>query len=88
MITGFDPLRQKKDKTFGDYYGDPGKSYFNLGANLRWDPILNSRWYANLHVTNLLNSTQYYPTTNFSSWANKGILRPDRAFLFTLGVRL
>jgi outer membrane receptor for Fe3+-dicitrate len=87
MITGWDPQRRNENKTMGDYYGDPGKSYFNLGANLRLDPILNSRWYANLHITNLLNSTQYYPTTNFSSWANKGILRPDRAFLFTLGVR-
>jgi outer membrane receptor for ferrienterochelin and colicins len=86
MITGWDPLKRAKDKTLGAYYGVPGKSYFNLGCNFRWDPILRTPFYFNLHVMNLLNSTQYYPTTNFSSWADKGTLRPMRSFLFTLGI--
>lgn len=85
MYTEWNPLKFNSDSTWGGFFGRVSPAYFNTGVVLRWDNIANSHLYGSIRLNNLFNTVQYYPATNFSSWANKGTLRYGRSLFITIG---
>lgn len=62
-------------------------SYVNMNFNARYDKVLNSSFYIELYVNNLLNSEILFPTDATNKWADKGLPGPQRNFLLTLGYK-
>jgi outer membrane receptor protein involved in Fe transport len=87
MKTGYDPYIGTSDTTMGAFIGRTSPAYANLSGNILINNLLTSNFYLNLHVTNILNQKQFYPTTNFNPWADKGTLRHNRFFMLTVGFR-
>ena len=63
--------------------GDRVDGYWNLGANLRWDPS-GPGPYANLNVSNLLDEEIRYPAIELINF-RRGLIGPGRVVMATVG---
>jgi outer membrane receptor protein involved in Fe transport len=63
--------------------GEPVPSYWNLGLNLRWDP-LGAGPYGALNVSNLLDAEIRYPASELADF-ERGLIGPGRVVTLTLG---
>ena len=63
--------------------GDRVDAYWNLGANLRWDPS-GPGPYANLNVSNLLDEEIRYPAIELINF-RRGLIGPGRVVMATVG---
>jgi len=64
------------DPTKSDWYGNNVPSYTKLNFNVRVNKIWKEL-YASFNVTNILNQKIHYPTTQNSTWTDKGMLGSD-----------
>jgi outer membrane receptor protein involved in Fe transport len=63
-------------------------AYLNLGANLRFNNILNTGFYFSVHADNILNTDIYYPPTTLNiSYLPKGTLDNGIQLNATLGLK-
>jgi hypothetical protein len=63
--------------------GESVPGYWNLGLNLRWDPV-GSGPYLSLHVANLLDAEIRYPANELTD-LDRGLIGPGRTVVLTLG---
>jgi outer membrane receptor protein involved in Fe transport len=63
--------------------GESVPGYWNLGFNLRWDPV-GSGPYLSLHVANLLDAEIRYPANELTD-LDRGLIGPGRTVVLTLG---
>jgi len=63
--------------------GEPVDGYWNLGANLRYQHP-DSGFYANLNVSNLLNTEIRYPANQLVDF-RRGLIGPGRVIMGTVG---
>ncbi len=59
--------------------------YFNLALNVRLGNLFSTGMYANLRISNLLNTDIFYPINSSQPWAAKGTLANGRTFSLTVG---
>ena len=63
--------------------GEPVPAYWNLGLNLRWDPV-GAGPYVDLNCSNLLDTEIRYPANELADF-ERGLIGPGRVFTATLG---
>jgi outer membrane receptor protein involved in Fe transport len=63
--------------------GQPVAGYWNLGLNLRWDP-LDAGPYGAINVSNLLDAEIRYPASELADF-ERGLIGPGRVVTLTLG---
>jgi outer membrane receptor protein involved in Fe transport len=63
--------------------GDPVSAYWNVGLNLRWDAA-GAGLYADLHVSNLLDTEIRYPANELTDF-QRGLIGPGRVVTVTVG---
>ena len=61
-------------------------SYYNFGANLRFNNILNSKSFLNLRISNLLDQQIRY-TSNSDEFSQRGYIGEGRSYRITAGFK-
>lgn len=87
----YKPIFDANGIATGNYIGRTAltpKAYFTTDLNIRYSPNFIKGTYANLHCTNLLNTTYYYPSFAINNaWADKGALGFGRLINFSVGMK-
>ncbi|MCP4221585.1 MAG: TonB-dependent receptor plug domain-containing protein [bacterium] len=60
-------------------------AYFKLGLNVRLEDLFFSGLYANLRISNIMDTDIYYPINSGQPWATRGTLAKGRSLTLTLG---
>lgn len=87
-----------KNPTEGDYsprgrYGEKTPAYLVANLSARIDNVTdipnkgNNGLYLQVKCTNLFDEEIRYPATSVSSWADKGVIGPSRAVIFSIGYK-
>lgn len=74
------------DPTKSNWYGEIVPSYTKLNYNIRVNNIWKSMYLA-FNVSNILNTKIHYPTTQNSTWSDKGMLGFGRFYQLTIGYK-
>lgn len=65
--------------------GNKIDAYAVFNLNLRYNNLFNSKAFAAIKISNILDEEIRYPTTTSNAWATKGTLGFGRNILFSLG---
>jgi outer membrane receptor protein involved in Fe transport len=85
MECQWDELKVNADGTLGGRIGSKVGSSTVATCNLRIKDVLIKGGYLNLHIYNLFESENRYPTHTNSLWADKGTIGKGRTVLFSIG---
>ncbi len=86
MEVFFDPTLVNSDGSFGRRIrGTPSDHYWVTGVNMRVSDWLTKGTVINLHINNVFDEEIVYPTYTRNSWADRGTVGQERAFMLTVG---